>query len=198
MALKTPTRVAGGDYLDLNEMVKAGPVLVLFRVVQFLPAELDNYNRNTYPVRADALICSGPRMGEVIPASGNGFKFSASVALRGITVGASDDGEQPKNAPGDELPYTVQTIKPRKGQPFTGLDGADPNGNDEERAAYAQIVKVREQRGGDGWWAAARPPFAAEGEQAAPAASAPAQEPAMAGAAAPAASAPAGPHPWER
>lgn len=184
MPIKTPTRVSSGEYLNFRELVQHGPVLALFRVVEFQPGVPSDYNdpktgrpRNTYPVIADVLICSGPRSGEVHLRET--VKFAASNALRGITVAASDAGEVPVNAPGDELPYVVSMISKKGANPFVGLDPAEGKALDQILAVYAD---------GAGWTAAASAGSAPAGT--------PAAEPERekVGAAAGAGS----PRPWER
>jgi hypothetical protein len=168
MPIKTPARV-GGEFLDLRGLVAGGPVLALFRVQSFLPAERDNYDRNTYPVVADVLICSASRKGEVH--LGETFKYAPANALRGLTVKASDAGEAPVNAPGDELPYVVQLIDKKGSQPFVGLDPAEGD-------ALAQILSVYADGAG---WNAERAAAPAQAVSVPAQAPAPAQEPVAAG-----------------
>lgn len=144
MSFETPTRVAGGGYLDLRELVADGPVLVLFRIVEFLAPVADNFKRNTYPVHADALICSGPREGEVVLHGGEGFKFAPANALRGLSPEDSAKGKPVPHKVGGQYPFIVQNVT-RSGNTFVVLDPADGK-------ALRKITDVYEVAGGDGWW----------------------------------------------
>ena len=119
MAVKSATRVAG-DFLDLRDLAANGPVLAVFRIKGFLPAEPDNFKRNTYPVLADVFIVDGPRKGEVH--LDETFKFAPANVLRGVSGKESDAGAQPTNQVGDEIACRVNMVEKKGSQPFVGLD----------------------------------------------------------------------------
>lgn len=160
MAIKSAART-GGEFLDLRELAADGPVLALFRIVQFLPAEPDNYRRNTYPVVADVLICDGPRVGEVHLAEE--IKFAAANALRGVTAKASDQNVPPANEVGDEIACRVVIVDKPGAQPFVGIDPVSST----EMSAIAAI-----HADGAGW-AGKAPAMAGAGAPAAVGASRP-------------------------
>lgn len=140
MSLKRGTNVGGGDFLDLRELCASGPVLVVFRVREFQPGEPDQYKRLTFPVLSDALVCSGPRAGEVH--LGEVFKFAPANALRGVNAKDSEKGAPPVNQPGDELAFRVNMINKAGSQPFVGLDMPSD-------AEYAAVEQVHQN--GAGW-----------------------------------------------
>lgn len=141
MAIKSAQSV-GGEFVDFRGLAANGPVLGLFRIRQYLPAEPDNYRRNTYPVIADIMICDGPRTGEIHTAEN--IKFSIAHALRGTTVKDADNGVPPVNGPGEEVAGRIVLVdKPGK-NPFIGLDPVSAT-------ELAAIENVRAQLGGDNW-----------------------------------------------
>lgn len=143
---------AGGDYLNYRELAADGPVLALFRIISFLPGEPTNYpGAFTYPVVADVLICDGPRAGEVNLAET--IKYAPSNVLRGVSAKASAAGEQPTNAPGEQIAARVVIVK-KQGGPVDGFIGLDPVSATERE----QVAKVWDD--GNGW---AGKPLAAAG-----------------------------------
>lgn len=161
MAFKTATRT-GGDFLDLRELAADGPVLALFRIIEFLPGEPDGFKRHTYPVTADVLICDGPRAGEVHLAET--FKYAPANVLRGVSAKASyEQGAQPTNEVGDEIACRVNVVEKKGSQPFVGLDVPSAT----ELAVITQVYAD-----GAGWQGKA-PAMAGAGAPAAGAASRP-------------------------
>lgn len=148
MALKAPTPVANGDYLDLRAGTESGPLLVVFRIVEFLPGEPDDYGSTTYPVKADALVCSGPDKGTVY--RGGVYKYAITNTLRG----ANRDTPQPVNEVGDELAVRCERAQ-KKGVPSNTVFGNVPS--DAEMAA---IAAVYDEMGGEKLWAEAAGPHA--------------------------------------
>jgi hypothetical protein len=120
MALPQKAERASGDYLDLKELAADGPVLAIFRIVEFKAPEKGDFGMK-YDVVADALICSGPRAGEV--ALGETFIGAATNTLRGVTAKATTEtGAQPTKKPGDEIVARVEVIKKGKQPEFVALN----------------------------------------------------------------------------
>lgn len=151
MALQRAARI-GGDFLDLKELANAGPVLAVFRVREFLPAEPGDYGPNV-PVIADVLVCSGPRAGEVH--LGERFIGAVTGTLRGVKN--PKKGEQPappETAVGDEIAARITVVERKGNAPFVGLDTpSDPE--------YAAIEQVHAD--GAAWNAAPQVPAQANG-----------------------------------
>jgi hypothetical protein len=143
MALQRPTRTGGGDYLDLKAATIDGPLLVVFKIVEFLPMEMDDYNKPSYPVRADALVCSGSDKGRVY--LGGTFKFAITNALRG----AGREEPEPTTKVGDELVIRCEQAK-KKGVPSGTVFGNIPSDAEVEAAEAVH-------QDGKGWEAAEVP-----------------------------------------
>lgn len=113
MAIKKAVRL-GGDFLDLKELAAGEPVLVLFRIKEFREVEkASGFDGYTFPVVADALICSGPRKGEVY--QGERFIGAITSILRGVKNARKDKGESPLppvNEVGDEIVARVEVLNP--------------------------------------------------------------------------------------
>lgn len=165
MALQRGTKV-GGDYLDLAELAADGPILAVFRLVEFCPPEPGDYGAYKVPVIADVLICNGPTIGEVHRAER--FFGAPSGPLRGVKNPKKDE-HPPFPAPvhpiGAELVFRITRKAPKGSNPFVALD--EPS--DADMNAVAAVY-----RDGAAWNAQ---PAAAQAQPAA-------GEPAMAGAAA--------------
>jgi hypothetical protein len=85
----------GGGFLDLKELAANGPVLVVFGVREFHPVEkASGFDGYTFPVTADALICDGPRKGEVH--KGEKFIGAITSVLRGVANARKDKGQEPQ------------------------------------------------------------------------------------------------------
>lgn len=106
----------GGSFLDLKQVAIDGPQLVLFRVQQFHDVEKSaGFEGWTLPVTADAMICSGPRKGEVHLAER--FIGAITSVLRGVKNPRKDKGEAPQdptNDVGDLILARVEVINPGK------------------------------------------------------------------------------------
>lgn len=92
----------GGDFLDLKALVKesGAPVLVLFRIQDFKAVEsATGFEGWNFPVFADALICSGPRKGEI--RKGERFIGAITSVLRGVKNARKDKGEKPQEPVND-------------------------------------------------------------------------------------------------
>lgn len=139
MALSTPTRT-GGDYLDLRAETAREPLLVIFRIREFLPGEPDNYRNTTYPVLADALVCSGPETGKVYP--GGTYKYAITNALRG----AGRDDPNPTTKVGEDLAIRCEQPS-KKGTPSGTVFGNVPSA-----AELEKMGEVYEAAGGEGPW----------------------------------------------
>jgi len=144
MALQRPAKIVGGDYLDLKAETETGPVIAVFRITEFLPSEMDDYNKPTYPVRADALVCSGLNKGRVY-LSGI-YKFAITNALRG----AGRDTPTPTTKVGDELVIRCERAQ-KKGVPTGTVFGNVPS--DAEMTIAEQVYD-----GGAAWVTAAATP----------------------------------------
>ena len=120
MALKDAVKV-GGDYLDLVDLAEDGPVTVIFRLKEFLPEERGDFGP-LVPVIADAVICSGPRKGEVWLAEK--FFGAPTSTLRGVRNPTREKPEviPPENEVGDEIITRVEAIKKGKQPTFAGLN----------------------------------------------------------------------------
>lgn len=106
----------GGSFLDLKQVAIDGPQLVLFRVQTFHDVEKSTgFEGWTLPVTADAMICSGPRKGEVH--LGERFIGAITSVLRGVKNPRKDKGETPQdptNDEGDLILARVEVINPGK------------------------------------------------------------------------------------
>lgn len=73
-----------GGFFSLKDLAKnGGPVLVLFRIVDFLaPEPAKGFDGTNVPVVADAIVASGTRRGEVHLSET--FKGSITAQLRGV------------------------------------------------------------------------------------------------------------------
>lgn len=102
----------GGSFLNLKALIEAGPQLVAFRILEYLPPEPMQgvgFSGTNVPVIADACILSGPRTGELWPAQR--FHGGITSALRGVRNPRADKGipvMAPVFAPGKELLVKVK------------------------------------------------------------------------------------------
>lgn len=113
MAIKKAQRF-GGDFLDLKELAQNQPVLVLFRIKEFKEVEAaSGFDGYAFPVIADALICSGPRKGEVH--QGERFIGAITSILRGVQNARKDKGQKPQppvNEVGEEIVARIEVLNP--------------------------------------------------------------------------------------
>lgn len=155
MALTRGKRL-GGAFLDLKELAHDGPVVCIFRIVEFCDDEPGDFGRIT-PVIADVLIADGSRKGEVHP--GERFIGGITAPLRGVP-----NPNKAKNIPllpaentvGQEIVLRVKVTNPGKGN--AGAVGDEPS--DSEMAAAEAVYAD-----GKGWGnaPAQREPAAAGG-----------------------------------
>ena len=145
MALQKAKRTGGG-FLDLRELAADGPVLAVFRIVEFqAPEKASGFDGVNLPVVADVLICDGPRKGEVH--LGERFIGAITSTLRGVRNPRTAKGEQPQppeTAVGDEIVTRIKVLHP--GNANAGAVGDEPS--DTEMAAVEQVYD------GGGAWAA--------------------------------------------
>lgn len=148
MAFKKAERFGGG-FLDLKALADNGPVLVLFRVTEFHEVEKSStFDGWTFPVQADALICSGEHRGETH--LDERFIGAITSALRGVQNARKNKNEKPQppvNEVGDLVLARVEVIN--KGQGNASAVGNVPSDAD-EAAAEALYVELG---GGDVVWA---------------------------------------------
>lgn len=148
MALTKGKRL-GGAFLDLKEVADKGPVVCIFRLVEYLEDEPGDFGRIT-PVVADVLICDGPRKGEVHP--GERFIGGITAPLRGVP-----NPNKLKNIPllppeteiGQEIVLRVKVTN--KGKSNAGAVGDEPSDSEMEAAEA-----VYEGMGGEALWSAAQ------------------------------------------
>lgn len=144
MALKRGQRIGSGGFLDLRELAADGPVLCIFRIVEFeAPEKATGFDGTNVPVVADVLICDGPRKGEVH--LGERFLGAITAALRGVPNPKKDKGIgvlPPETAVGDELVFRVDVIN--RGKPNAGAVGNAPSDAD---YAAAEVMHAD----GKGW-----------------------------------------------
>jgi hypothetical protein len=158
MALSRGTKV-GGDFLDLGELAADGPVLMIFRIVEFLEPEPGDFGA-LCPVIADVLVCSGASQGEVH--LGEKFIGAPTGPLRGVKNPKGKELPQPPvTEVGNELAFRVTRKAPRGSQPFIALDVV----SDVEYAAMREVYAD-----GAGWAGDREPAMAGAGAPAAPAA----------------------------
>ena len=146
MALKKAAKV-GGSYLDLVELAEDGPVVVIFRIVEFSepePPKDPNYGP-LVPVVADVLICDGERAGEMhmnerIIGAPTGVLRGVKNPKKGDKIRAIPD---PENSVGDELVTRVE-VKTNSGRDYAALQ--EPSKSDEKTAEAAWT-----KAGGEGW-----------------------------------------------
>lgn len=143
MALQRATKTSGG-FLDLKELAVDGPILCVFRVVDFQePEKATGFDGINLPVIADVLICSGPRTGEVH--LGERFIGAITSTLRGVRNPKANKGEQPQPPTthvGAEIVARVKVLN--AGKSNAGAVGDEPS--DAEFAAVEQIYQ-----GGAAW-----------------------------------------------
>lgn len=112
MALKKAIKT-GGDFLDLKDLARSGPVLAVFRLREWQPAEPGEFGPKL-PVIADVLICSGPRAGEVC--TSERFFGAITTALRGVKNPKKGEPiPAPTNDLGDDIAVRVKLINEGKG-----------------------------------------------------------------------------------
>lgn len=141
MALQRATRTAG-DFLDLKQVAADGPVLVIFRIREFMAAEPGDFGP-ALPVVADALIASGPRAGEMHMAET--FRFAITSCLRGVPNPKKGEPiPAPAVAIGAEIVARVKVIN--AGKANAGAVGDEPSD-----AEYAAAEAIYAQVGGEGW-----------------------------------------------
>lgn len=154
MALKRGQRIGGGGFLNLRDLAEDGPVLCIFRIVEFEAAEkASGFDGMNVPVIADVLICDGPRKGEA--RLGERFIGAITAPLRGVPNPKKDKGIgvlPPENAVGDELVLRVDVIN--RGKPNAGAVGNEPSDAD-----YAAAEAVHAD--GKGWGGTEREPATA-------------------------------------
>ncbi len=142
MALKRGQRVNGGGFLDLKELADDGPVICIFRVVEFCEDEPGDFGR-LVPVVADVLICSGRHEGEVH--LGEKFIGGITAPLRGVPNPNKAKGIgvlPPENKVGDEVVLRVKVTNKGKGN--AGAVGDEPSD-----AEYDTAERVHAD--GKGW-----------------------------------------------
>lgn len=119
-------RVAGG-FFSLKDLAENGPVLVLFRIVDFLaPEAAQGFAGTNVPVLADAIVCSGPRKGEVHLSEK--FMGAITAVLRGVPNPRADKGIgviDPENTVGQYVLARVKVLNP--GKPNAGATGDEPS-----------------------------------------------------------------------
>lgn len=136
MALTKGKRLGGG-FLDLKEVAADGPVVCIFRVVEFCDDEPGDFGR-LVPVVADLLICDGPRKGEVH--LGERFIGGITAPLRGVpnpNKAKNIPVLPPENAIGQEVVLRVKVTNPGKGN--AGAVGDEPS--DSEMAAAEAVYQ---------------------------------------------------------
>lgn len=143
MALQRATKTSGG-FLDLKELAADGPILCVFRVVEFQePEKATGFDGINLPVIADVLVCSGSRTGEVH--LGERFIGAITSTLRGVRNPKSNKGEQPQPPTthvGAEIVARVKVLNPGKAN--AGAVGDEPS--DTEFGAVEQVYQ-----GGAAW-----------------------------------------------
>lgn len=143
MALQRAKRTGGG-FLDLKELATDGPVLAVFRIVEFqAPEKATGFDGVNLPVIADVLICSGPRSGEVH--LGERFIGAITSTLRGVRNPKTTKGEQPQppeTKVGDEIVARIKVLN--AGKSNAGAVGDEPS--DAEMTAVEQVYD-----GGAAW-----------------------------------------------
>lgn len=137
--MKKATQV-GGEFLDLKELAKNGPVLAVFRIVEFQGEEAGDFGP-IVPVIADVLICSGDQVGEVHLAEK--FMGAATGTLRGVkNPKKGEHATPPVNAVGEEIACRIELVERKGSAGFVGL-------NVPSDVEYAEIERVH--AGGAGW-----------------------------------------------
>jgi hypothetical protein len=134
MALTKGKRL-GGAFLDLKEVAADGPIVMIFRVVEFCDDEPGDFGR-IVPVVADVLIVDGPRKGEVHP--GEKFIGGITAPLRGVpnpNKAKNIPLLPPENEAGQEIVLRVKVTNPGKGN--AGAVGDEPS--DSEMAAAEAV-----------------------------------------------------------
>jgi hypothetical protein len=115
MPPKKAERLAGG-FFDLKELAIDEPILVLFRIGEFHEVEkASGFEGWTFPVIADAVVCSGPRKGEVH--LGERFIGAITSILRGVQNARKNKGEAPQppvNEVGDEIVARIEVMNKGK------------------------------------------------------------------------------------
>jgi hypothetical protein len=135
MALQRGTKV-GGEFLSLEEEASAGPVLMIFRLVEFETPEMGDYQALKCPVIADVLICSGPHKGQVHP--GERFFGAPSGPLRGVkNPKKGEPALDPVTHLGDELAFRVSFVDRKGSNSFVALDPPSDPEMDAIAAVYA-------------------------------------------------------------
>ena len=116
--IKKAERVNGG-FFSLKDLAQNGPVLVLFRIVDFLAPEpvssTAGYKGTNVPVIADAIVCDGDRKGEVHLSEK--FMGSITAQLRGVPNPRADKGIgviDPVNEVGEYVLARVSVLNPGK------------------------------------------------------------------------------------
>lgn len=131
----------GGGFFDLKELAADKPTLVLFRVKEFHPVEkATGFEGWNFPVMADALVCDGPRKGEVHLEER--FIGAITSTLRGVQNARKHKGETPQepvNEVGDLILARVDVMN--KGQNNAAAVGNVPSDADGEAAEafYASL-----------------------------------------------------------
>lgn len=128
-------RVAGG-FFSLKDLAENGPVLVLFRIVDFLaPEAAQGFDGTNVPVVADAIVASGPRKGEVHLSEK--FMGSITAQLRGVPNPRASKGIgvlAPETRPGQYVLARVKVLNPGKSN--AAAAGDEPS--DVELAAVSE------------------------------------------------------------
>jgi hypothetical protein len=111
----------GGAFFSLKDLAENGPVLVLFRIIDFLaPEKAQGFDGTNVPVIADAVVCDGPRKGEVHLSEK--FMGSITAQLRGVANPKAPTIERPKGIPvsppetevGDLILARIKVMNPGK------------------------------------------------------------------------------------
>lgn len=106
-------RVSGG-FFSLKDLAEAGPVLVLFRIVDFAdPEPTTGYKGTNVPVIADAIVASGNRKGEVHLSEK--FMGAITAVLRGVPNPRADKNIgviPPENTIGQYVLARVKVLNP--------------------------------------------------------------------------------------
>ena len=156
MALQRAPQL-GGDFLDLKDLARGGPVLAVFKINEFCqPEAATGFAGTNVPVVADVLIASGPRAGEVV--LGERLIGAITAPLRGVRNPNAQKGigvQNPVNQVGAEIVVRLKLVIPGKGN--EGVVGDQPS--EPETATVEQLYNAM---GGEALWAQAAARAAAQ------------------------------------
>lgn len=121
MALKRGQRTGGG-FVDLKELAKDGPVVVVFGIREFHPAEPGKFGP-ILPVTADLLVIDGDHGGKVI--LGQRYQGAISSILRGVSNPKKGEPiPEPTEEIGNDVAVVLRVIN--EGQPNAAAVGDEP------------------------------------------------------------------------